>query len=41
MKFVKLFLEALITVLPPHSAFYSSLKNSNISEEEYEFVKKA
>ena len=26
--------------LPPHSVFYSSLKNSNISEKEYEFVKK-
>ena len=26
-------------VLPPHSAFHSSLKNSNISEEKYEFVK--
>ena len=26
--------------LPLHSAFYSSLKKSSISEEEYEFVKK-
>ena len=25
------------TSLPPHAAFYSSLKNTNITEQEYEF----
>ena len=25
------------TSLPPHAAFYSSLKNTNITEQEYEY----
>ena len=25
------------TLLPPHAAFYSSLKNTNITEQEYEY----
>ena len=27
--------------LPPHEAFYSSIKNSNISDEEYALCKRA